>query len=337
MNLMTQRIEISYKTVIFVIACFLALYLLYIIRDIIFLVMVSFIFSAGLRPAVERMEKLKIPRTVSIVIIYLFIISLIALIISFIIPPLVSQTIKLAKQLAYLLDSFSPYVDISPQQITDKLTPLTGDIFRATWGVFSNIFNIFTLLVFTFYLLLERRHMRLFLKNFLGEKIKNRIVKVILEMENKLGAWARGQLTLALIIGSFSFVGLKFLQIEPVLPLAILAGILEMVPMIGPIISAIPAVLVASGTSWWLALSVIIFYFLVQQLENHLIVPLVMKRAVGVPPLISLLAFLIGAKIAGVIGIILSIPVFLCLQVLVQEFIFEKEKETENVVKDASY
>jgi len=334
---MTQRIEISYKTVIFVIACFLALYLLYIIRDIIFLVMVSFIFSAGLRPAVERMEKLKIPRTVSIVIIYLFIISLIALIISFIIPPLVSQTIKLAKQLAYLLDSFSPYVDISPQQITDKLTPLTGDIFRATWGVFSNIFNIFTLLVFTFYLLLERRHMRLFLKNFLGEKIKNRIVKVILEMENKLGAWARGQLTLALIIGSFSFVGLKFLQIEPVLPLAILAGILEMVPMIGPIISAIPAVLVASGTSWWLALSVIIFYFLVQQLENHLIVPLVMKRAVGVPPLISLLAFLIGAKIAGVIGIILSIPVFLCLQVLVQEFIFEKEKETENVVKDASY
>jgi len=320
-----------------VIACFLALYLLYIIRDIIFLVMVSFIFSAGLRPAVERMEKLKIPRTVSIVIIYLFIISLIALIISFIIPPLVSQTIKLAKQLAYLLDSFSPYVDISPQQITDKLTPLTGDIFRATWGVFSNIFNIFTLLVFTFYLLLERRHMRLFLKNFLGEKIKNRIVKVILEMENKLGAWARGQLTLALIIGSFSFVGLKFLQIEPVLPLAILAGILEMVPMIGPIISAIPAVLVASGTSWWLALSVIIFYFLVQQLENHLIVPLVMKRAVGVPPLISLLAFLIGAKIAGVIGIILSIPVFLCLQVLVQEFIFEKEKETENVVKDASY
>ena len=334
---MTQRIEISYKTVIFVIACFLALYLLYIIRDIIFLVMVSFIFSAGLRPAVERMEKLKIPRTVSIVIIYLFIISLIALIISFIIPPLVSQTIKLAKQLAYLLDSFSPYVDISPQQITDKLTPLTGDIFRATWGVFSNIFNIFTLLVFTFYLLLERRHMRLFLKNFLGEKIKNRIVKVILEMENKLGAWARGQLTLALIIGSFSFVGLKFLQIEPVLPLAILAGILEMVPMIGPIISAIPAVLVASGTSWWLALSVIIFYFLVQQLENHLIVPLVMRRAVGVPPLISLLAFLIGAKIAGVIGIILSIPVFLCLQVLVQEFIFEKEKETENVVKDASY
>lgn len=179
--------------------------------------------------------------------------------------------------------------------------------------------------------------MRLFLKNFLGEKIKNRIVKVILEMENKLGAWARGQLTLALIIGSFSFVGLKFLQIEPVLPLAILAGILEMVPMIGPIISAIPAVLVASGTSWWLALSVIIFYFLVQQLENHLIVPLVMRRAVGVPPLISLLAFLIGAKIAGVIGIILSIPVFLCLQVLVQEFIFEKEKETENVVKDASY
>lgn len=323
---MTQRIEISYKTILFTIFTLLALYFLFLIRDVIFLVVVAFIIASGLRPLVEKLEKIKVPRIAAILLVYLLVIFIIILCISFIIPPLVSESVKLGKELGSLIYSFSPYIDVSPQEITNKITPLTGDIFRVTLDLFSNVFNIFTLFVFSFYLLLASRNMRGFLQNLFGEKIKDKVVKIILTMEERMGAWVRGQLTLALVIGAVSYIGLTFLQVRPVLPLAIFAGILEMVPIVGPIISAIPAVLVAFGTSSWLGISTIIFYFVVQQLENHLVVPLVMRRAVGVPPLVSLLALLIGGKLAGIMGVILSIPIFLCFQVLVQEFILKRNE-----------
>lgn len=323
---MTQKIEISYKSLIFTVFFLLFLWLLFQIKEIIFLLFLSFIAGSGLRPLIERLERFKIPRILAILLVYLFLFALLLLTLSFIIPPLIGQTTKMIKEIAYFFSFLSPYLEIGPEKITEQMAPLGRNIFKVTVSLFSNLVSLFTFFIFTFYLLLERRHMRLFLKNFLGEKLKERIVTVILKIEERLGAWVRGQATLALIIGVFSYIGLRLLQIDFALPLAILAGILEVVPIIGPIISAIPAVIVASVVSPWLSLAVAALYFLIQQLENYIVVPLVMKRAVGIPPMVSILAILIGAKLSGFMGILLSIPLLVCLQVVFKELLSIKGK-----------
>jgi predicted PurR-regulated permease PerM len=130
------------------------------------------------------------------------------------------------------------------------------------------------------------------------------------------------------LIGFLVYLGLTLLHLEFALPLAILAGLLEIVPTIGPIVSAIPAVLVAISTSPVLALSVVALYFIIQQLENNLVVPLVMKRSVGLSPLVTILSVMIGARLAGVVGAILAIPAFLVIQSIIGASLF-KSSETK--------
>ena len=192
--------------------------------------------------------------------------------------------------------------------------------------MFSNILTVFTIAVFTFYFLLERNNLRKFLDIFVGDDLGDRLVIVVKDIEERLGAWVRGQLLLALIIGLASYLGLFILGISYVLPLALIAGILEMVPIIGPIISAIPAIIVALTVSPGLALAVAALYIIIQQLENNLIVPTVMHKVLGMPPLAILLALMVGGRLGGVVGIILAVPVLLVIQTVVGEFTPDAKK-----------
>ena len=328
----TQRVEISYKTVIFVAAFVLSFWLLFQIRSILILVFLSFIIAAGMRSPVNSLEeRFHLPRVVAILISYVVFLSLLFLLLYVMIPAFVGQTIRLVQLLEvfFSFPSIEPYINSSFSQLTEQISGLTSNVFRATLGAFSIIINFFTMLVLTFYLLLERRHMRVFLKNLLGEELKERVVNVILKIESRMGAWVRGELSLILVIGVMSYIGLLLLNIEYALPLAILAGILEIIPIVGPIISAIPAIIIAISISpnpWIAALAVGGLYFLIQQLENHLIVPVIMKQTVGIPPVITIVAILVGGQLGGVVGALLSIPIFICLQIVFQEFFSSREE-----------
>lgn len=314
-----QRIEISYKTIIFTAFFLIFLWVFYQIREIVFLVFLSFIAASGLRPAVDGLEKIKIPRVAAILFVYLLLILFLVVTLYLIIPLLIDETIKMIQELIYFFSPISPYFNITPDKLTEQLGPISSNILKATVSVVSNLFSFFTFFVFTFYLLMERRHMRTFLRSLLGEEMKERLVKLILQIEERLGAWVRAELMLGTIIGVMTYVGLMFLNIESALPLAILAGVLELVPIIGPILSAIPAVIIAFVVSPWLALATALLYLLIQQLENQLIVPYVMKKAIGLPPMVTILAILIGGKLSGFVGMLLSIPVLVCLQIIIPE------------------
>jgi predicted PurR-regulated permease PerM len=154
---------------------------------------------------------------------------------------------------------------------------------------------------------------------FVGRE--QRVKSLIVQIEEKLGSWLRGQLFLSLIIGILSYIGLLVLGIPYALPLAVVAGVLEVIPVIGPIISSIPSVLIALTISPILGLAVAAMYFVIQQLENHLIVPQVMKRAVGLNPLIVILAIAIGSSLLGFAGALLAVPIAVVLQTVVGEVI----------------
>ena len=320
------QVGVSYRTVVYTILTLLSLWILFVVRDVIFLLMAAFVVMAGLRPFVDRIEKFKIPRSIAIVLTYVILASVIALIATLIIPPLVWQFQKMLEQLQEYILPLLPFLESSTGNLTDQIPKLSQNVLKITTGVFSTVVGFFTFGIITFYMLVERRHFKTFLDNLIGRKVERKISVIIVAIERKLGAWVIGQLALAVIVGVITYIGLTLLGVEFALSLSIIAGIFEIVPIIGPIISAIPAVLVALTMSPMMALLVAGLFFVVQQLENNIFVPIVMRRAVGIPPIVTILALTIGGKLAGVAGIMLAVPLVVAMQVIFQSLVIENEK-----------
>jgi predicted PurR-regulated permease PerM len=311
---MVSKIEISHKTVIFTVAFLAGIWLILEIRDLLFLFFIAFILMASLRPYVESLETRRIPRVVSIFFIYILVIGFISLTVGGLVPLVVSQTTKLIANLPKIEQIIHPYYQLDVKALTQQIAPVSQDVLKVTLELFSNITTMMTILVFSFYLLLERKFMEKHLIDGFGKVTGERIAEVVKAVEFGLGSWMRGEFILMLCIGILSYLGLLLLGIDYAVPLAIFAGLLEIVPIIGPIVSAVPAVLVALTISPVMALAVIALYIVIQQLENHIVVPQVMKRAIGLSPLISIVAIMVGSRLAGLIGALLAIPFVITFQ-----------------------
>ncbi len=311
---MTQKIEISTKTILFTIGLIIGMWFLYSISDILLLLFISFILMAALRPVVEYLEGHHIPRAVSIFAVYIIVMSAIAFTIVSIVPSLVTQMQRLIHALPKVAESVIPSISMNPSQVTQQLTPIGENIIKVIFGVFSNAFTVLTVFVLTFYMLLERQRLPETIERSIGPARATPLVELLSKIESRLGGWVQGEFLLMLCIGIATYIGLTILRVEYALPLAIIAGLLEIIPTIGPIISSLPAILIALSVSPLLALSVAALYFVIQQLENHILVPLVMNKSVGLPPLIIILALMVGGKIAGVSGAILSVPIVLLIE-----------------------
>lgn len=320
---MARRIDISYKTIIFITVFILGLLGVYLIRDLLLLLFVAIILMSALSPLVNFWTRLRFPRALGIGITYIIIILVVGGVLAALLPPLIEESSRLITAFPIILDQFSlNNIDFSVVQ--SNLRELSQNILSVTLAVFDNIITLIFLLVITFYLLLEKENLeeRISLL-FIGrqEKVKRSIV----EIEEKLGAWLRGQLLLSLIVGTLSYIGLLILGVPYALPLAIFAGVMEVVPVIGPIIAAIPAVILAFTASPVLAAAVAAMFFIIQQLENSLIVPQVMKRAVGLNPLAVILAIAVGSRLLGIAGALLAVPLVVVLQIIVSEIIEERK------------
>lgn len=321
---MPKKIEISHKTIIFTVVFLALLGLLYFIRNIILQFFVALLIMTILNPLVTKLSKFKIPRAISIIVAYILVFSVVGFALAGVIPPLVDQTASFINGLPEYLEN-SGISNVVTEQATIQLLGELGDlptqVARTTISVFSNVFDVLLVLIFAFYLLLSREKHDEQLTSFFGRARSKKVTKVIDSLEVKLGGWARGQLTLMFLVGIATYIGLRLLGIPFALPLAILAGLLEIIPYMGPIIAAIPAVIIGFGISPFIGFATAILAFLIQQLEGYFFVPKVMEKSVGVSPIITLLALAIGFKIAGVAGALISVPVVISLQVLSKEYI----------------
>lgn len=321
---MYRKIEISIQTVLFTAAFFAAAWVLFQIKEILVLVFISFLLMTAIYPMVFWLAKRRIPRAISTVVIYIVVFGALGLVIGSSIPALVTQSTKLVATLPGATAKVLPYWNIDFQTLTGQIAPLSANVLSVTLGIFSNIFTTFTVLLITFYLIVERHHTESTLVEFLGISIGKRVTDILRAIEKRLGSWVRGELLLMTFIGVLTYVGLTLLHVEFALPLALIAGLLEIVPMIGPIISAIPAVLVGLTVSPVFALTIVALYVLVQQIENNVLVPIVMKKSVGLSPIVTILALMIGAQLGGISGAILAVPLMLVFQVVLATFLSTK-------------
>lgn len=321
---MTQRIDISWKTIVFLALFLLVLWITYQILDLILLLFVSLILMSALFPAVNFFTRLKIPKALAIVLVYLVVLTFLGGLVTLSFTPLINETSKLAPSLPPIINVIFRGSNIDQGIIQQEIGNLSRHLLSFTKTIVDNIITIIFLLVFTFYLLLERKELeRRAASLFMGKE--ERIRRVLIEIEEKLGAWLRGQLFLSFLIGAFVYLGLTLLQIPFALSLAILAAFMEVIPVIGPIIAAIPAIILGLAISPLLGVGVAAFYFVLQQLENHIIVPQVMRKVVGLNPLVVILAIAVGGRLLGIGGALLAVPIVVVLQIVVIDILKERK------------
>ena len=312
-------------------------WVLFLARGALLIVYVSALFAIGLSPVVQSIERhrpaarRRLPRWVAILIIYLTIIAVLIAIGITVIPPLITQAQELSASAPMLLHNVQQWLidhgwmgrELSVSEAVQK-TPVggsdaVGTVLGAIWGVIGGIFGAVTILILTFYLLVDSDPLVTGFVRLFPRARRPRVRDACSRVTTKVSAWLGGQILLGAIIGTTAALGLGLLGVPYFYVLALVAGIGEMIPVIGPVLSAIPALIVALTVSPMLALFVLIFFFAQQQLENHILVPKIMSRQVGVSAALVIIALLIGGSLLGVIGALLAVPTAAILQVLFEE------------------
>ena len=311
------------------------------VRDALLLIYISALIAIGLSPLVNELERKRllrqrVPRWAAILVIYVCIIAALVAIAAMVIPAVVTQARDLAQEFPRLLHQGQQWLidhgvitrEISAAEAVQQTAPSAaqdtlGLVANAVLGVIGGVFGLITVLVLAFYLLVDSTSLILvFLRLFPREK-RAQVNDACRRVTNKISAWLGGQLLLSGIIGSTAALGLFLMGVPFFWVLALIAAIGELIPIVGPILSAVPAVIVALSVKPALALAVILFFVAQQQLENHLLVPKIMQRQVGISPVFVIIALLIGGSLLGVIGAILAVPTAAILQVLLEETLSE--------------
>lgn len=269
---------------------------------------------ASVLPITEQLRKRKVPKVVAVLISYfgivLFLLLLIFPLVPFVFSQIESLIINFPKYLNTSANLFGLHID--PRQLqaylNGQLASLSQSAFEVTTRVFGGIFTLITILVVSLYLLLYNDQFKKSIARLFHNKYHDRVLRTVGLVNEKLGAWLQGQIILSVFIGAITWIVLTLLGIPFALPLALLAGILEVVPTLGPTLAAIPAVIVALTISPTMAFVIALSYILIQMLENQVLVPKIMERAVGLNPVIVIIGVTIGANILGVIGALLAIP-----------------------------
>lgn len=322
------KFEISTSAIIKIILAVFVIWFLYAIRDIVVLFFIVLVIVAALGPLVNRMTKY-IPRLLAVIILSILFLGILAAIGYLIIPPVVHQLQLLAINLPEILSRLGPLYQSVQNYITNyqesllnvssQLGQVTTNVYSTTIGFVSGLVAFFTILVLSFYMLLEQESLKSFLHQTVPIEHKEKFFDIARKIGGKMGAWLRGQLALMFIIGVLDGIALGVLGIPYALTLAVFGGLTEVIPYIGPWLGLIPAFFVALTISPLTALIVLIAYIVIQQIEAQFLAPKIMGKAVGLSPVIIILALLIGAKLMGILGVLIAVPVAAAIAVLIGE------------------
>ncbi|MFZ5424543.1 MAG: AI-2E family transporter [Patescibacteria group bacterium] len=325
---MNRDIVISIKTVIFTLLLFLGIYVVYLVGPFLVLALISLILMLALEPAIKYLMNKHflnkpVSRSLAVTITYSLFLLAVIFILATGLPPVLSQARKLIANISGALSGipgFEQYSDIS-SSILSQIPQISDNALSAVFSFFSNVFAAITVIVLAVYMSLDWPNIKERFLQLFPSKIKKEVAAGIIEVESNIGSWIKGQLLLMVFVGSLSFIGLAAIGVDYPLALGLISGLLEIVPLIGPLISAVLAGVVGFSESPLQGSAVIGLFVLIQQIENNFLVPKIMQKVVGFSPLVILIAVLIGNDVFGFLGALLSIPVMLIGVVIVKRFL----------------
>jgi predicted PurR-regulated permease PerM len=355
------------RAILFTITALILLWLLIQISSVIVKLALAVILAAGMKPLVDRLTAPALrrqgrwtpPRGLVVLAVYLTMILLVSVAGGLILQVVISEVQNLVNGVPVyaprIVTRVNELLDLIPGgramvadldiagQLSGLVSRLFGVfsqallVFQYVLNLFSGLLDVLMILLLALYLTTDGPRIGRYLLAFLPPDRHEQAARVTDRIFIRLGGWVSGQLLLCVIIGFMSWIGLTIIGVPYVVVLALIAGVMEAVPNIGPIIAAVPAVLIAALYSPWQALLVVILYLVIQQLENYVVVPRVMSRAVELHPLAVLLALLVGGELMGVLGAVLAVPVTAAVSVIVDEIRAERlapSIDAEDVMSD---
>lgn len=296
------------------------------LRAVFVILFLGYILAAALRPAIDWLnQRLQVPRILAIVLLYAACVA----ILSGIIAPAAALMLEQGRLFAAQLGMLSHLLDkqgflVTQAQIQNLVTYLQGQAVQAGALGLVLVVGLVSSVIVSIYLLNDwhELHARLH-RNGGDHRVRHLFAAIVRDSEAALGAWVRGQLLLSTIVAGAVFVALTILGIEFAPVLAALAWIFELVPYAGPFLAAAPAVLLALNHSTEAALAVVVVYVIIQQIESHLLVPMVMRRSVDLHPVVSIAVMLAGFEILGIPGVLLAVPAAVLVRIAAQHIWFD--------------
>lgn len=296
------------------------------VKNILLAIFMALTIVAAVNPVVNVMKRKGVPRLLSIILVYLIIIAFVVILVIPFLPIFISQIQEFSKEIPfYLKDAVNLFgFQIDKSQITSIITPIANylgqNALNITSRIFGGLFMIVTTFILSFYILIYHEKFEESLPSIFPAKYNSKVRATFRQVEEKIGAWLSGQIVLSIVMGLITWIALSILHIPFALPLAILAGFLEIIPTLGPIIAAVPAVVVGLAVSPLMGLIVALVYIAIQFAENHFLVPKIMQRAVGLNPVIIIVGILIGGHLLGILGALLSIPFISASIIIIRSF-----------------
>ncbi|OHA91528.1 MAG: hypothetical protein A2758_00210 [Candidatus Zambryskibacteria bacterium RIFCSPHIGHO2_01_FULL_49_18] len=319
-------------------------YVFYQISDFILVVIASIIIASAIEPVTQWAKRRSIPRLPTVIAVYILGALFLAGFFYFLLLPLIGEVSSFIRTLTVYSNSIvnnnvlsgmfktqNIFGQIDTRGLLSDLNSylntfsefLSQGVFTTVSVVFGGVVSFVIMIVLSFYLAVQEDGIGKFLRIIVPLKHENYAISLWRRSQVKIGYWMQGQLLLAVLIMVLVYVGLLIIGVPHALLLAFLAGVLELIPLFGPVLAAIPALFIAYTAGGMTTVAIVgLLYILIQQLENHVIYPLVVKKLVGVPAIISILALVIGGQLAGFLGIIISVPV----AAVVMEFVNDLEE-----------
>lgn len=334
-----NTLDITWKTIIKVFIAIFVFYLIYLARDIALWFFFGLAISILLEPAINFLRKMWIPKMIAIILVYSSVLGLIGLLIYLMAPVFVMEIKEFSNYLPDYFNKINPILDQLgidfAKSFSDMTTSLVGGLEQGSKGIINAIIAFFggvasTLVILTiaFFLSLEDRGPERFLAFVAPQKYQDQIVSFFEKAQVKVAGWFGARLIACAFVGVASFIVFYIFDVEYALMLALLAAVLNFVPYIGPLITAIALlvfVMVSSG-SWFVTLYVLLAAWAIQAVENNLLTPFLMKKMIDLPPVLVLISLLLGAKIFGFLGTIFIVPVAGIVYEFTKELI-EKKRE----------
>lgn len=344
-----MTIDIRPKTIFIALGIYFLAIFIFQIKEVIFLVFFAYILSCALYPVLQKLQSYGISKPISIFLIYLVIISILTILVLVGTRPIIDQFAFLATNLpsistriydgiTYYAPNISNQIDFAQFQKEliqqQNVTQVLGGISNAIVGIFQFSINSLMILVLTGFMLFEKgdnaERNKNFFNKILGNTRGEKFLSVLSKVETKLGSWFAGQLVICLSSGTLTFIVFTVLGFSFALPMAIIAAILEAVPNIGPVIAVILGVILALGSGVNTSIITVLIYVIAvlayQQFQSFYLAPKIMNRAIGINPIILLIAILAVAnfKDTNFGTIMLVVPFTAILQIIFEEFYYSK-------------
>jgi len=327
--------EVSWETLWRVLTVIILALAAFLTLDVLLAIFLALVISAGLDAPVSWLERRGLPRILGTLGIFLLAILVVAILVYTIVPLALTEFTQLllgAKEFTTPLFGFFKTSDVITKiegnlsQLTDALLAGSASFVGLAADFFGGVFLVISTLVLAFYLTVGRDGVEKFLMAVVPADYEDYVLDVYERTRHKIGRWLKGQMILSLGVGTGVFFGLLLLGVKYPLLLAVLSAIFEIVPFVGPIFSGATAVLVALSTSLILGFYTFILFIFIQQVENNLFVPAVMKFTTSLNPAVVLISILLGGKLFGFVGLIIAVPLAVLIQEIVDDWVQTKRR-----------